>query len=357
MALQSSGAISIGDIRTELGETTGSLRSLSATAGFSTPDAISEFYGYSGQSAPSVTTNAASSVAVSTVTLNGNVTSDGGATVTARGFYFGTNSNATSNPAYASGSGTGAYSLARTGLTGSTTYYFAAYATNATGTTVGGTLSFTTQVAATIHASYYGTNKPDGYQNLSAAQAELAITNNTGNVWYHEIGANYYKQHNHPDYGWTTDWSDSYTAKWNNRASGRCCRDNLTYVSYYSRKNNVNSNMHNRFYVNVRRYISGSFGVPAGVTGYYGGFWGGTMRGGYTNKAFDWRSQSSVHGFSSQNANLYSLGLTNTTQIGVYEVAADYGTIKMGTNYQYPASNYPSVWHSSYCWLRWTGTP
>ena len=47
MALQSSGAISINDIRTELGTADGSLRNLSSAAGKSTPDAMSEFYGYS----------------------------------------------------------------------------------------------------------------------------------------------------------------------------------------------------------------------------------------------------------------------------------------------------------------------
>jgi len=47
MALPSSGSISIDQIRTEIGVSTGSLRSLSASAGKSTPDAMSEFYGYS----------------------------------------------------------------------------------------------------------------------------------------------------------------------------------------------------------------------------------------------------------------------------------------------------------------------
>ena len=47
MALPSSGTLSIGDIRTELGSSSGSLRTLSGLAGFSSPDAISEFYGYS----------------------------------------------------------------------------------------------------------------------------------------------------------------------------------------------------------------------------------------------------------------------------------------------------------------------
>ena len=46
MALQSSGAISISQIRTELGSSSYSLRTLSAAAGKGTPDAMSEFYGY-----------------------------------------------------------------------------------------------------------------------------------------------------------------------------------------------------------------------------------------------------------------------------------------------------------------------
>jgi hypothetical protein len=47
MALQSSGAISVSQIKTELGNGSGSIRTLSAAAGKSTPDAMSEFYGYS----------------------------------------------------------------------------------------------------------------------------------------------------------------------------------------------------------------------------------------------------------------------------------------------------------------------
>ena len=49
MTLPSSGQISINDIRVELGAsaTNQSLRAFSNTAGFTTPDAISEFYGYS----------------------------------------------------------------------------------------------------------------------------------------------------------------------------------------------------------------------------------------------------------------------------------------------------------------------
>jgi hypothetical protein len=47
MALPVSGPLSINMIRNELSTSNGSLRALSSAAGFSTPDAISEFYGYS----------------------------------------------------------------------------------------------------------------------------------------------------------------------------------------------------------------------------------------------------------------------------------------------------------------------
>lgn len=47
MALPVSGPLSINDIRNALGSSSGSLRTLSSLAGFSTPDKISDFYGYS----------------------------------------------------------------------------------------------------------------------------------------------------------------------------------------------------------------------------------------------------------------------------------------------------------------------
>lgn len=47
MALPSSGQLGINQIRNELGTSNGSLRYLSSLAGKSTPDAISEFWGYS----------------------------------------------------------------------------------------------------------------------------------------------------------------------------------------------------------------------------------------------------------------------------------------------------------------------
>jgi hypothetical protein len=51
MALQSSGAISLSDIKAELGSSANDFRTLHALAGFSVPDSISEFYGFSAATA------------------------------------------------------------------------------------------------------------------------------------------------------------------------------------------------------------------------------------------------------------------------------------------------------------------
>jgi len=57
MALQTSGAISISQIKTELSSSSNSLRALSAAAGKSTPDAMSEFYGFSSYTPPTISGN------------------------------------------------------------------------------------------------------------------------------------------------------------------------------------------------------------------------------------------------------------------------------------------------------------
>ena len=54
MTLQTSGPISISNIKAELNNTSNSLRALSAAAGKSTPDSMSEFYGYSAFAVPTV---------------------------------------------------------------------------------------------------------------------------------------------------------------------------------------------------------------------------------------------------------------------------------------------------------------
>ncbi len=92
---------------------------------------------------PTVQTISATNITTTGATLNGNVTSDGGATVTDRGFLYGTSANNLSQTVE-SGSGTGSYTKALTGLSSNTTYYYKAYAINSIGTSYGEVMSFTT---------------------------------------------------------------------------------------------------------------------------------------------------------------------------------------------------------------------
>ena len=181
MPVVSSGEIKLrGDVNLEInGNTTDtnvSLTTLSVGAGFDAPHALSEFYGYTSAVAPSVVTNSATSVTATSMTLNGNVTSDGGTSVTSRGFYFGTSSNYASNPKYTSGSGTGVFNLTRS-VASNTTYYITAFAINSAGETRGSTISqlsgFNYQLfsQSSNHSSipYYATGvyKAMYYQNVS----------------------------------------------------------------------------------------------------------------------------------------------------------------------------------------------
>jgi hypothetical protein len=92
-----------------------------------------------------VTTTAISDIDRTTATGSGNVTADGGATVTARGICWSTTQNPTIAGSHTTdGTGTGSFTSSMTGLAANTTYYVRAYATNSAGTAYGEQVSFTT---------------------------------------------------------------------------------------------------------------------------------------------------------------------------------------------------------------------
>jgi len=94
---------------------------------------------------PILTTTVVTSITVTTASSGGNITDNGGASVTARGVCWSTSQNPTIADAYTNdGSGTGSFTSSLTGLTGNTTYYVRAYATNNMGTAYGNQVSFTT---------------------------------------------------------------------------------------------------------------------------------------------------------------------------------------------------------------------
>ena len=94
---------------------------------------------------PTVTTTAASGITATTATLGGNVTDNGGDTVTQRGIVYNTTGTpTTADTTVTIGSGDGSFSDEVTGLTAETQYYVRAYATNSEGTSYGSQETFTT---------------------------------------------------------------------------------------------------------------------------------------------------------------------------------------------------------------------
>ena len=94
---------------------------------------------------PVVTTKEITNIAPLSANGGGNVTSDNGFTVTARGICWSTVSNPTiSDEHTTNGSGMGEFNSAISGLQNSTTYHVRAYATNSKGTAYGEDKTFTT---------------------------------------------------------------------------------------------------------------------------------------------------------------------------------------------------------------------
>lgn len=95
--------------------------------------------------APTVTTNAISTFDDSSATVGGNVTDNGGTTVTESGIVYNTSGAPTTlDTKVQIGSGDGIFTSNITGLTADTKYYVRAYAINSAGTSYGNEESFTT---------------------------------------------------------------------------------------------------------------------------------------------------------------------------------------------------------------------
>ena len=94
---------------------------------------------------PILTTTALSNITQTAASCGGNITSDGGEAVTARGVCWSTNQNPTiADSKTIDGVGAGSFTSNITRLTAGTIYYVRSYATNNAGTGYGNKLSFTT---------------------------------------------------------------------------------------------------------------------------------------------------------------------------------------------------------------------
>jgi uncharacterized protein (TIGR02145 family) len=96
---------------------------------------------------PTLTTTAVSSITTVTAISGGTISSDGGASISARGVCWSTSANPTIalSTKTNDGSGAGLFISSISGLTANTTYYVRAFATNSQGTAYGNELSFVTQ--------------------------------------------------------------------------------------------------------------------------------------------------------------------------------------------------------------------
>src|SRR5690606_23345366 len=126
---------------------------------------------------PTVTTTAASSISTTTATLGGEVTDDGGDTVTERGIEYSTTegfTEGTGTEVAADEAGTGEFTVSVTGLTAGTTYYYRAYATNGEGTSYGDEVSFTTSASAPSGGTQTINFDDDGGAIVSAGDTDYS---------------------------------------------------------------------------------------------------------------------------------------------------------------------------------------
>ncbi len=151
------------------------------------------FTGLAPSTPPIVAAPTSTQVTTTTATLGGNVTSDGGAPITARGVVFA--ETATNNNPQLGGTGvsnvagtgtTGDFTVAIGSLTPGTAYTFAAYATNSVGTGYSGTGSFTTLTAPAITTA---SPLPAGTVGASYAQTLAASGGTTPYSWSITSGA------------------------------------------------------------------------------------------------------------------------------------------------------------------------
>jgi hypothetical protein len=165
--------------------------STSGTAGLQGPITITGTYSAT-TSAPSVTTTAVSSILSTGATFNGNITSDGGASITERGFCYKTSSGVTisDNKTSEGGTAIGSYSKSFT-LSTATNYFYKAYATNSAGTTLSSTeINFWTfSTEPTSHSTTFSNTVVSQTQINLSFDAVSTITNGLGYIILKKTGS------------------------------------------------------------------------------------------------------------------------------------------------------------------------
>ncbi len=152
--------------------------------------------------APSILTSSPSSVSTSTLTLDASITSIGSATVSQKGFAYGTSANLSSvisTTTLGSQVGTGTFTNNISSLTPNTTYYFRAYAVNTAGTSTG-SISSTTTLPWTVPGSPTSVSASAGNGQV-VVTFTAPISNGGSSVLYYTASSS---PHNIAGYGATS---------------------------------------------------------------------------------------------------------------------------------------------------------
>jgi uncharacterized protein (TIGR02145 family) len=176
---------------------------------------------------PSVVTYEATNITDHGANLRGNVSSDGGGTITERGFYWSStnqNPDETNNKVMVSGT-TGSFSEEISDLTPNTTYYFRAFATNNQGISIGSVKTFSTNQE--INAPTVVTNSATNI-TTNSAQLNGNVTSD-GNTTITQRGFYWSKTDNTPDVGDNKEIISGTTGTYNKTISS--LHENTTY--YY----------------------------------------------------------------------------------------------------------------------------
>ena len=234
-----------------------------------------------------VETSEVKEITSSSAVCGGNVTTDNGSTVTAKGVCWSTNKNPTiDDNKTTDGSGVGSFTSNLSNLEPNTIYYVRAYATNAAGTSYGETISFTTLAQTnTINGHEYvdlglsvkwatcnvGANSPEEYGDYFAwgeteTKSEYTQANSlTYGKSLNDISGN--PQYDAATANWGGDWRMP-TKDELNELRNNCTLEWITEddVNGYKVTSNINGNS---IFLPATGYRYGISYEDAGSIGYY----------------------------------------------------------------------------------------
>lgn len=159
---------------------------------------------------PTVTTTAATNITHTSANVGGNVTDDGGATVTARGVKYGTSQNNMNKIVNASSGGTGTFTVKLTGLKAGQTYYYKAFATNSNGTEYGEVMNFNTTTSSIPEGALSGVFSVSPTKQVYFSKGNLKYNGSTSTWSFEENQWDCVTTHNGTTWG-HFGWSTSAT--------------------------------------------------------------------------------------------------------------------------------------------------